>query len=339
MSKVAFITGITGQDGSYLAEFLLEKGYQVHGIVRRSSTIERSRIDHLRAYEQHDNKRLHLHYGDLADAVSLVKLLYQLQPDEIYNLGAQSHVRVSFDIPEYTGDVVGLGAQRILEAIREAGLVKKCRFYQASSSEMFGKAREVPQTEKTPFWPRSPYGCAKVYAYWLTVNYRESYNLHASNGILFNHESPRRGETFVTRKITRAATRIKLGLQDSLHLGNLDARRDWGYAKEYVEMMWLMLQQDQPDDYVVATNEIHSVKEFCEESFGLLGLDWAQYVQHDTRYERPAEVELLIGDAAKARQQLGWEPKVKFKELVKLMVEHDMELAKREAQIAQLPNL
>ena len=259
----------------------------------------------------------------------LVKLLYELQPDEIYNLGAQSHVRVSFDIPEYTGDVDGLGAQRILEAIREAGLVKKVRYYQASSSEMFGKVQQVPQIESTPFWPRSPYGCAKVYAYWLTVNYRESYALHASNGILFNHESPRRGETFVTRKITRAATRIKVGLQESLYLGNLDAQRDWGFAKEYVEMMWLMLQQDKPDDYVVATNE----------TFGLLGLDWEKYVKDDARYERPAEVELLIGDPAKARKQLGWEPKVRFKELVKIMVDHDLALAKREAQIAALPNL
>jgi GDPmannose 4,6-dehydratase len=268
-----------------------------------------------------------------------VKLLYELQPDEIYNLGAQSHVRVSFDVPEYTGDVVGVGAVRILEAIREAGLVKKCRYYQASSSEMYGKVQEVPQTEKTPFWPRSPYGCAKMYAYWLTVNYRESYSLHASNGILFNHESPRRGETFVTRKITRAATRIKLGLQDMLYMGNLDAQRDWGYAKEYVEMMWVMLQQDQPDDYVVATNETHTVKEFIQETFGLLGLDWEKHVKYDARYERPAEVELLIGDPAKAKRQLGWEPKVKFKELVKIMTDADLELAKREAQIAKLPKL
>jgi GDPmannose 4,6-dehydratase len=281
--------------------------------------------------------KMRLHYGDLADSVQMVKLLYELQPDEIYNLGAQSHVRVSFDIPEYTGDVDGLGAQRILEAIRETGLAKKVRYYQASSSEMFGKVQEVPQVETTPFWPRSPYGCAKVYAYWLTVNYRESYNLHASNGILFNHESPRRGETFVTRKITRAATRIKLGLQDLLYLGNIDAQRDWGYAKEYVEMMWLMLQQDSPDDYVVATNETHSVREFCQETFGHLGLDWEKYVRYDARYERPAEVELLIGNPAKARRQLGWEPKVRFKELVKIMVDHDLELAKREAQIAQLP--
>jgi GDPmannose 4,6-dehydratase len=281
--------------------------------------------------------RLFLHYGDLADSVQMVKLLYKLQPDEVYNLGAQSHVRVSFDIPEYTGDVDGLGVQRILEAIREAGLLKKVRFYQASSSEMFGKVQEVPQTERTPFWPRSPYGCAKVYAHWLTVNYRESYGLHASNGILFNHESPRRGETFVTRKITRAATRIKVGLQAELYLGNLDARRDWGYAKEYVEVMWLMLQQDAPDDYVVATNETHSVREFCAEAFALLDLDWERYVRLDKRYERPAEVDLLIGDASKARQRLGWEPRVRFKELVRLMIEADLELAKREAQIARLP--
>ncbi|HWA87360.1 MAG TPA: GDP-mannose 4,6-dehydratase [Opitutus sp.] len=336
--KRALITGITGQDGSYLVELLLAKGYEVHGVIRRASTFNTGRIDHLYEDAAVYGKQLFLHYGDLADSVQMVKLLYELQPDEIYNLGAQSHVRVSFDVPEYTGDVDGLGAQRILEAVREAGLVKKVRFYQASSSEMFGKVQEVPQTEKTPFWPRSPYGCAKVYAYWLTVNYRESYHLHASNGILFNHESPRRGETFVTRKITRAATRIKLGLQDALYLGNLEARRDWGYAKEYVEMMWLMLQQDKPDDYVVATNETHSVKEFCEETFGQLGLDWQKFVKHESRYERPAEVDLLIGDPAKARKQLGWEPKVRFKDLVKIMVDSDLELAKRELQISRLPN-
>ncbi|MDD2765831.1 MAG: GDP-mannose 4,6-dehydratase [Opitutaceae bacterium] len=335
--KRALITGITGQDGSYLAEILLAKGYEVHGIIRRASTFNTSRIDHLYRDPHVNGVHLFLHYGDLADPVQMVKLLYELKPDEIYNLGAQSHVRVSFDIPEYTGNVDGLGTLRILEAIREAGLVKKVRFYQASSSEMFGQVQETPQTERTPFWPRSPYGCAKVFAHWLTVNYRESYRLHASNGILFNHESPRRGETFVTRKITRAATRIKLGLQDHLYLGNLDARRDWGYAREYVEMMWLMLQQDQPDDYVVATGETHSVREFCEEAFGLLGLETGKYLQHDPRYERPAEVELLIGDSTKARRRLGWEPKVRFKELVKIMVEADLELAKREAQIAKLP--
>jgi len=337
--KKALITGITGQDGSYLAELLLEKGYEVHGIIRRASTFNTSRIDHLYSDPHVNGVKMHLHYGDLADGVQMVKLLYELQPDEVYNLGAQSHVRVSFDVPEYTGDVVGVGAVRILEAIREAGLVKKCRYYQASSSEMFGKVQEVPQTETTPFWPRSPYGCAKMYAYWLTVNYRESYKLHASNGILFNHESPRRGETFVTRKITRAATRIKVGLQEKLYMGNLDAKRDWGYAKEYVEMMWMMLQQDNPDDYVVATNEAHSVKEFIQETFGLLDLDWEKYVDYDARYERPSEVDLLIGDAAKAKKQLGWEPKVKFKELVKIMTESDLELAKREAQIKALPDV
>jgi len=336
--KKALITGITGQDGSYLAELLLSKGYEVHGVIRRASTFNTSRIDHLYRDPHVKDTRLFLHYGDLADSVQMVKLLYELQPDEVYNLGAQSHVRVSFDIPEYTGDVDGLGAQRILEAIREAGLVKKVRYYQASSSEMFGKVQEVPQVETTPFWPRSPYGCAKVYAYWLTVNYRESYNIHASNGILFNHESPRRGETFVTRKITRAAARIKMGLQNELYLGNLDARRDWGYAKEYVEMMWLMLQQDTPDDYVVATNETHSVRDFCKEAFGVVGLDWEKYVKYDQRYERPAEVDLLIGNPEKARRKLGWEPKVRFKELVKIMVEHDLEEAKREARIAQLDN-
>ena len=334
--KRAFITGITGQDGSYLSELLLAKGYEVHGIIRRSSTFNTSRIDHLYSDPHVNNKKLFLHYGDLTDSVALVKLLYQLKPDEIYNLGAQSHVRVSFDIPESTGDIVGLGTLRILEAIREAGLVEHVRFYQASSSEMFGLVQEVPQKETTPFWPRSPYACAKVYGHWLTVNYRESYKLHASSGILFNHESPRRGETFVTRKITRAATRIKLGLQDALYLGNMDARRDWGYAKEYVEMMWLMLQQDQPDDYVVATGETHSVKEFVEATFAHLDLDWQQFVKHDARYERPAEVELLIGDSSKAKRQLNWEPKVKFKELVQIMVDADMELAKRELKAKEI---
>lgn len=333
--KKALITGITGQDGSYLAELLLAKGYEVHGIIRRASNFNTQRIDHLYV-DPHLNTNLHLHYGDLLDSVALVKLIHELKPDEVYNLGAQSHVRVSFDIPESTGDIVGLGTLRILEAIREAGIVEKVRFYQASSSEMFGLVQEVPQTEKTPFWPRSPYACAKVYGYWLTVNYRESYKIHASNGILFNHESPRRGETFVTRKITRAATRIKMGLQERLYMGNLDAKRDWGFAGEYVEMMWLMLQQDSPDDYVVATNETHSVREFCQEAFQLVGLDWEKHVSYDTRYDRPAEVELLIGDPAKAKRQLGWEPKVKFKELVKLMVDADLELAKHEAQVASL---
>ncbi|MDP0498282.1 MAG: GDP-mannose 4,6-dehydratase [Verrucomicrobiota bacterium JB024] len=328
--KKALITGITGQDGSYLAELLLAKGYEVHGVIRRGSTFNTSRIDHLYKDPHVNGVRLILHYGDLADSVQMVKLLYELKPDEIYNLGAQSHVRVSFDIPEYTGDVVGLAAVRMLEAIREANLVGKVRYYQASSSEMFGKVHEVPQKETTPFHPRSPYGCAKVFAYWLTVNYRESYGLHASNGILFNHESPRRGETFVTRKITRAATRIKLGLQDALYLGNLDAQRDWGYAKEYVEVMWRMLQQDNPDDYVCATGETHTIREFCQEAFGLLDLDWEKYVKYDARYERPAEVELLIGDPAKLKKNIGWEPQVKFKELVKIMVDADLRLAQRE---------
>jgi len=326
----ALITGITGQDGSYLAEFLLTKGYEVHGVIRRASTFNTHRIDHLYHDPHINGTKLFLHYGDLADSVQMVKLLYDLKPDEIYNLGAQSHVRVSFDIPEYTGDVTGLSTVRLLEAIREAGLAKKTRFYQASSSEMFGKVHEVPQCETTPFHPRSPYGCAKVFAYWLTVNYREAYKLHASNGILFNHESPRRGETFVTRKITRAATRIKLGLQEKLFLGNLDAQRDWGYAKEYVEVMWMMLQQDQPDDYVCATGETHTIREFCEECFGLLDLDWKQYVAYDERYERPSEVELLIGDPTKLKRQIGWEPKIKFQELVKIMTEADLELAKQE---------
>lgn len=320
--KKALITGITGQDGSYLADLLLSKGYEVHGIIRRASTFNTSRIDHLYADPHVNGVKLFLHYGDLADSVQMVKLLYNLQPDEIYHLGAQSHVRVSFDIPEYTADVTGVGTIRILEAIREAGV--KTRFYQASSSEMFGKVQAVPQTETTPFWPRSPYGVAKVFSYWATVNYRESYGLHASNGILFNHESPRRGETFVTRKITRAAAAIKLGLQEKLYLGNLDARRDWGYAPEYVEAQWMMLQQDQPDDYVIATNETHTVREFVETAFGHLGLEWQKYVEHDERYERPAEVELLIGDPAKAKRQLGWEPKVKFAELVQIMVDADL---------------
>ncbi len=328
--KKALITGITGQDGSYLAEFLLQKGYEVHGIIRRSSTFNTSRINHLYTDPHIHGTKLFLHYGDLADSSQMTKLLYELRPEEIYNLGAQSHVRVSFDIPEYTGDVTGLSTVRLLEAIRESGLGKGVRFYQASSSEMFGKVHEVPQRETTPFHPRSPYGCAKVFAYWLTANYREAYNLHASNGILFNHESPRRGETFVTRKITRAATRIKMGLQNELFLGNLEAKRDWGYAKEYVEVMWLMLQQDQPDDYVCATGETKTIREFCEETFGLLDLDWKQYVKHDARYERPSEVELLIGDASKLKRQIGWEPKVKFKELVRIMTEADLALARRE---------
>ena len=322
--KKAFITGITGQDGSYLAELLLQKGYEVHGLVRRASTMNRGRIDHLQPYETGPNQRLFLHYGDLADSVSLVKLLYALQPDEIYNLAAQSHVRVSFDIPEYTADITGVGAQRILEAIIESGIGKKVRFYQASSSEMFGKVQAVPQTETTPFWPRSPYGCAKVFAHWLTVNYRESYNLYACSGILFNHESPRRGESFVTRKISIAAARIKKGLQKELLLGNLESRRDWGYAKEYVEGMWLMLQQEKPDDYVLATNEAHTIRAFLDAVFGRLDLDWHDYVKFDDRYLRPAEVDLLIGDYSKAREHLGWEPKIRMKALAELMVDADL---------------
>jgi len=320
--KKALITGITGQDGSYLADLLVQKGYEVHGIIRRASTFNTSRIDHLYQDPHVHGVRLFLHYGDLSDSLNLTRLIDRIGPDEIYNLGAQSHVRVSFDIPENTGDVTGLGTIRILEAIREARVT--ARFYQASSSEMFGKVQEVPQTETTPFWPRSPYAVAKVYGYWATVNYRESYGLHASNGILFNHESPRRGETFVTRKITRAVARIKKGLQKELYLGNLDAKRDWGYAPEYVEGMWRMLQQDQPDDYVLATNETHSVREFIEIAFGHVGLDWKEFVKYDERYERPSEVDLLIGNPAKAKEKLGWEPQVRFAELAKIMVEADL---------------
>ena len=322
MKRKALITGITGQDGSYLAELLLAKGYEVHGIIRRASTFNTGRIDHLYQDPHINGMRLFLHYGDIADSTNLIKLLYRIQPDEVYHLAAQSHVRVSFDIPEYTGDVTGLGTVRILEAIRETGL--RSKFYQASSSEMFGKVQEVPQRETTPFYPRSPYGAAKVYAHWLTVNYRESYGLFACNGILFNHESPRRGETFVTRKITRAVAQIKAGLQDKLYLGNLDAKRDWGYAKEYVEAMWLMLQHNEPDDYVIATGETHSVREFLEEAFSCVELDWRNHVDIDPKYYRPAEVDLLIGDAGKASQKLGWQPKTTFKELVRLMVQSDM---------------
>jgi GDPmannose 4,6-dehydratase len=328
MSKRALITGITGQDGSYLTELLLDKGYEVFGIVRRSSSFNTERIDHLYQDPHEPSTRLRMFYGDLNDSSSLNTILRKTEPDEIYNLGAQSHVRVSFDIPEYTGEVSGLGTVRLLEAIRETGIRPK--FYQASSSELFGKAREIPQTEKTPFHPRSPYGCAKAYAYHITVNYRESYGLFACNGILFNHESERRGETFVSRKITRAATRIKLGLQDKLYMGNLDAQRDWGYARDYVEAMWLMLQASEADDYVIATGETHSVKEFLDETFGYLNLDWKQHVETDPRYFRPAEVDILLGDASKARQALGWEPKVNFKQLVRIMVDHDLELARQE---------
>jgi GDPmannose 4,6-dehydratase len=324
MLKRALITGITGQDGSYLAELLLAKGYEVHGVVRRSSSVNRARIDHLRASESGPNARLRLHYGDLADSVALVKLLYELQPDEVYNLAAQSHVRVSFEIPEYTADISGVGAGRILEAIIESGIGKKVRYYQASSSEMFGKVQAVPQTEGTPFYPRSPYGCAKAFAHYLTVNYRESYGLFACGGILFNHESPRRGESFVTRKITLAAARIKLGLQKELYLGNLDARRDWGYAPEYVEGMWRMLQAERPDDYVLATNETHTIGEFLDAAFGRLALDWRDHVKFDSRFLRPAEVDLLIGDYSKAKKALGWEPKTRMKALAELMVDADL---------------
>lgn len=322
--KKALITGITGQDGSYLAELLLDKDYEVHGIIRRASSFNTGRINHLYKDPHINGVRLFLHYGDIADSTNLIKLLYRIQPEEIYHLAAQSHVRVSFDIPEYTGDVTGLSTIRILEAIRETGV--KAKFYQASSSEMFGKVHEVPQTETTPFHPRSPYGAAKVYAFWATVNYRESYGMFAANGILFNHESPRRGETFVTRKITRAVARIKAGQQKKLYLGNLDAKRDWGYAREYVEAMWLMLQQDQPDDYVIATGETHSVEEFLTEAFSHVNLDWHDYVELDPKYLRPAEVDLLIGDASKAKRVLGWEPKVSFKELVRLMVDADVDI-------------
>jgi len=320
--KKALITGITGQDGSYLADLLIAKGYEVHGVIRRASTLNTLRIDHLYEDTALNEVRFFKHYGDLADSVQMVKLIYELKPDEIYHLAAQSHVRVSFDIPEYTADVTGVGTIRILEAMRETGV--PARFYQASSSEMFGKVQEIPQTEKTPFWPRSPYGVSKVFSYWATINYRESYGLHASNGILFNHESPRRGENFVTRKISRAVAEIKLGRRKELLLGNLDARRDWGYAPEYVEAMWMMLQQDNPDDYVIATNETHSVRDFVEKAFAHVDLDWKEFVKHDERYERPAEVDLLIGDASKAKKVLGWEPKVKFDSLVKIMVDADL---------------
>ena len=325
--KKALITGITGQDGSYLAELLLEKDYQLWGIMRRSSSFHTGRIDHLYK-DPHEHPRLRLVYGDLTDGNNLSTIINEIQPDEVYNLGAQSHVRVSFDMPIYTADVDALGTLRLLEAIRSSD--KPAKFYQASSSEMYGKVVETPQTEKTPFYPRSPYGCAKVYSFWQTVNYREAYGLFACNGILFNHESPRRGETFVTRKITRAATRIKLGLQDKLFLGNLEAERDWGFAGDYVEANWLMLQQDKPDDYVVATGESHSVREFVDEVFGYLELDWQKYVEIDQRYFRPSEVDYLQGDASKAKKVLKWEPNVTFKELARLMTDADMEIAEHE---------
>ncbi|TDI93028.1 MAG: GDP-mannose 4,6-dehydratase [Caldithrix sp.] len=322
--KKALITGITGQDGSYLAELLLEKGYEVHGLVRRASTFNTGRIDHLYQDYHLNEVQLFLHYGDISDSTNLVKLLYRLKPDEIYHLASQSHVRVSFDMPEYTGDITGVGTIRILEAIRETGIESK--FYQASSSEMFGKIDEAPQTEKTRFYPCSPYGCSKVYSYWTTVNYRESYNIFACNGILFNHESPRRGETFVSRKITRAVAHIKHGLQNKLYLGNLDAKRDWGYAKEYVEAMWLMLQQDEPDDYVIATGKSHTVRDFLELAFDRVELDWKKFVEIDPKYFRPVEVEFLLGDPTKAKRELGWQANTDLKKLVMLMVDADMEI-------------
>jgi GDPmannose 4,6-dehydratase len=318
----AFITGITGQDGSYLAEFLMRKGYDVHGLVRRASTDNLQRIRHLL-----EHKQLKLHHGDLTDGGGLTRMVADLKPDEIYNLAAQSHVKISFDTPEYTTDVTAVGAVRLLEAIRSAGI--KTRFYQASSSEMFGKVSQTPQTEHTPFHPRSPYACAKVFAHWITVNFREAYGLHGCSGILFNHESPRRGETFVTRKISLAVARIKAGQQEKLYLGNLEAKRDWGFAKEYVEAMWLMLQQDEPQDFVVATGETHSVRDFVQTAFSHVGLDWEKYVEIDAEYHRPAEVDLLKGDASKAKAMLGWEPQTKFTGLVKLMVDADLKLVEQ----------
>lgn len=359
MTKKALITGITGQDGAYLAEFLLDKGYEVHGIKRRASLINTQRIDHLYQDPHVDDAKLHLHYGDMTDASSLQRTIQKAQPDEIYNLAAQSHVAVSFKEPEYTAESDAVGTLRILEAIRNLGIEKDCRFYQASTSEMFGKVRETPQTEKTPFYPRSPYGAAKVYAYWITVNYRESYGMHASNGILFNHESPKRGETFVTRKITRGLARIAQGLDQCIYLGNLDARRDWGHAKDFVEAQWLMLQQDEPDDYVIATGEQHSVRDFVNASTAAMGikLDWEEQGEHehgrvfsceetyhginvgdiivriDPRYYRPAEVETLLGDPSKARKVLGWAPKISFERMVGEMIEHDLQLAHEEALV------
>ena len=334
MSKAsprALITGITGQDGSYLAEFLLAKNYEVHGIIRRSSGFNTARLDHIYQDPHERKRRLHLHYGDLTDGSCLREILTRTKPDEVYNLGAQSHVRVSFDQPVYTVHTDALGTLMLLEAIRDTAL--PIRFYQASSSEMFGKAVETPQKETTPFHPRSPYACAKVYSYWQVINYREAYSMFACNGILFNHESPRRGETFVTRKVTRAATRIKVGLQDTLFLGNLEAKRDWGFAGDYVQAMWMMLQQDQPDDFVIATGETHSVQEWVELCFGILDLDWKKYVRTDPRYLRPAEVDVLLGDAAKARRALGWTPRVNIQELARMMIEHDLELAGQEKLI------
>ena len=348
--KKALITGITGQDGSYLAELLLNKGYEVHGIIRRSSSFNTGRIDHLFQDTHETNVKLFLHYGDLSDSSNISRLLEKVKPDEIYNLGAQSHVKVSFDMPEYTADTVGLGTLRLLDAIRDTGI--KTKFYQASSSEMFGKVMEIPQKETTPFYPRSPYGCAKLFAYWITKNYRESYGLFTCNGILFNHESPRRGGTFVTQKITEALVKIKQGKQNKLYLGNLDAKRDWGYAKDYVEGMWLMMQAKKPDDYVLATNETHSVREYAEETAKILGIDliWKgkglkekgvdkktgkSIIEIDQKYFRPAEVELLIGDYSKAKKELGWKPKTKFKELVKIMADAELKKSKHKKQSFQ----
>lgn len=339
--KSALITGITGQDGSYLAELLLEKGYEVHGIIRRSSSFNTERIDHLYQDPHKTGTKLFLHYGDLSDGTGLRRILEKVKPDEVYNLGAQSHVKVSFDEPEYTADIDALGTLRLLEALRDYRDRTKhdVKFYQACSSEMFGKVIETPQKETTPFYPRSPYAVAKVFGYWQVVNYREAYDLFAVNGILFNHESPRRGETFVTRKITRAATRIKLGLQDKLYLGNMDAKRDWGFAGDYVEAMWLMLQQDKADDYVVATGKTYSVREFVEKVFNRLELDWQKYVEIDPRYFRPTEVDLLLGDPSKAKKAMNWEPKVDIDELVEMMVEHDLELAKQENTLKEAGHL
>ena len=332
--KKALITGITGQDGSYLAELLLEKGYEVHGIIRRASTFNTQRIDRLYKDPHVNGVKLFLHYGDMTDSSCLARLVHEIRPDEVYNLAAQSHVRVSFDSPEFTGDVDAMGAMRLLEAIRETGLGKSIRYYQASTSELFGKVQEVPQRETTPFYPRSPYAVAKLYAFWAVKNYREAYGMFASNGILFNHESPRRGETFVTRKITRAVGRIKYGLQDSLYMGNINSLRDWGFAGDYVEGMWRILQHDVADDFVLATGEMHYVREFLQIAFDAVGLDWEKYTRHDSRYERPSEVDQLLGDSTKARKVLGWEPKVKFRELVKMMVDADLELARKEAAFA-----
>ena len=334
MSKKALITGITGQDGSYLAELLLEKGYEVHGIIRRASTFNTQRIDHLYQDPHVNDVKMFLHYGDMSDACCLSRLVYDIKPDEVYNLAAQSHVRVSFDSPEFTGDVDALGTMRLLEAIRETGVAKTVRFYQASTSELYGKVQEVPQKETTPFYPRSPYAVAKLYAFWAVKNYREAYDMFASNGILFNHESPRRGETFVTRKITRAVSRIKHGLQSELYMGNINALRDWGFAGDYVEGMWRILQHDCADDFVLATGEMHTVKEFLQVAFDYVGLDWERYTRHDSRYDRPSEVDQLLGDPTKARTVLGWEPKVKFRELVKMMMDADLELARKEAAFA-----